>query len=244
MQGGAGSKDYINLLLTGNLCTDYSYASGSGVYDLRKQMYRKDFLRVANLKEDLFPQIVESHSIVGYITDEAAKFIGLKSGTAVACGGVDNGCMALGAVGAEEEKKIYLSLGSSSWVPVNSRKPVLDFKTKPYVFAHIEKDMYTSAYSIFAGGSSYRWIKDVISDGDYEWLNAQAAMSPVGANGVIFNPSLAGGTTQDRSVNIKGGFIGLTLGVKQKDLIRAVMEGVALNLKYSVDLLYPADRNQ
>ncbi len=36
----AGSKDYINLLLTGNLCTDYSYASGSGVYDLRKQMYR------------------------------------------------------------------------------------------------------------------------------------------------------------------------------------------------------------
>lgn len=149
----AGSKDYINLLLTGNLCTDYSYASGSGVYDLRKQMYRKDFLRVANLKEDLFPQIVESHSIVGYITDEAAKFIGLKSGTAVACGGVDNGCMALGAVGAEE-KKIYLSLGSSSWVPVNSRKPVLDFKTKPYVFAHIEKDMYTSAYSIFAGGSS------------------------------------------------------------------------------------------
>lgn len=235
----AGSKDYINLLLTGNLCTDYSYASGSGVYDLRKQMYRKDFLRVANLKEDLFPQIVESHSIVGYITDEAAKFIGLKSGTAVACGGVDNGCMALGAVGAEE-KKIYLSLGSSSWVPVNSRKPVLDFKTKPYVFAHIEKDMYTSAYSIFAGGSSHRWIKDVISDGntrDYEWLNAQAAMSPVGANGVIFNPSLAGGTTQDRSVNIKGGFIGLTLGVKQEDLIRAVMEGVALNLKYSVDLL-------
>lgn len=29
----------------------------------------------------------------------------------------------------------------------------------------------------------------------------------------------------------------MTLGVKQKDLIRAVMEGVALNLKYSVDLL-------
>ena len=29
-----GSKDYINLQLTGRILTDFSYASGTGVYDL------------------------------------------------------------------------------------------------------------------------------------------------------------------------------------------------------------------
>lgn len=232
-----GSKDYINFRLTGVCCTDHSYASGTGAYDLTSRRMRQDFLDAAGIPAGIFPEIVPSHTVVGRILPGAAREIGLSEHTLVACGGVDNACMALGAVGAENGK-IYTSLGSSSWVPVNSRKPVLDFQKKPYVFAHIEEGMYTSAFSIFAGGSSFSWAKDVlckdITDRVYDRMSEMAASVPVGSGGIFFNPSLAGGTSQDKSVHIRGAYIGLHLGTTREAMVRAAMEGICMNLKESV----------
>lgn len=236
-----GSKDFINYMLTGKCAIDHSYASGTGCYNLTKGCFEDRFLYAAGISADLFPPIMSSHDIVGRITAEAAKATGLAEGTVVACGGVDNACMALGAAGSQNGS-IYVSLGSSSWIPVNSNTPVLDPKTKPYVFRHIENNMYTSAYSIFAGGSSLRWVrdtlcKDLARENIYTEMDRLASTSPVGANGIIFNPCLAGGTSQDKSFNIKGGFFGLHLGTTREDMIRAAMEGIALNLRISLDNL-------
>ena len=42
-----GTKDYINFRLTGVISTDHSYASGSGVYDLGRNMYHDGYIRAA-----------------------------------------------------------------------------------------------------------------------------------------------------------------------------------------------------
>lgn len=237
-----GSKDYINFKLTGNMATDFSYISGCGAYALKKKKLQKEYLEAAGLSEDIFPDILPSHTIVGYVTGEAAQLTGLKEGTTVACGGVDNACMALGAVGAEEGKA-YISLGTSSWIPVNSYEPILDMDKKPYVFAHLEEEMFTSAFSIFSGGNSFRWIRDAVGNDTegiketYDDLCRQAENSPPGANGVIFNPSLAGGTSQDKSVNIHGAFLNLSLATEKQDLIRSALEGITMNLKCSYDFM-------
>jgi xylulokinase len=237
----AGSKDYINARLTGKIATDHSYASSTGAYDLRDKRIDDGLIEAAGIRRDIFPEIVPSHTILGSLTREAADEIGLTERTLVACGGVDNACMALGAVGTAEGA-VYTSLGSSSWIPVNSAEPILDFKTRPYVFAHIDDSMFTSAYSIFAGGSSFQWAgevlcKDIPSDNLYAEMDRLASTAPIGSNGIFFNPSLAGGTSQDKSVNIAGAFIGLHLGNTREDMIRAVLEGIALNLRTSRELL-------
>lgn len=237
-----GSKDYINYKMTGKFATDYSYASGCGAYNLQTRELEIRFLNAAGLSPDIFPEIVPSHHIVGELTKEAAEILGLEEGTKVACGGVDNACMALGEVGPEDGK-VYTSLGSSSWIAVNSSTPILDFKKKPYVFAHIEEGKYTSAFSIFSGGNSFRWVRDTLCpdlktyENPYDKMTELAKTSPIGSNGIIFNPSLAGGTSQDKSINIRGAYIGLHLGVTRADLIRAAMEGIALNLRISLDNL-------
>ncbi|GHU68408.1 pentose kinase [Clostridia bacterium] len=237
-----GSKDYINYKLTGEMATDHSYASGCGGYSLERHDLVLDFFGAAELNPAIFPEIVPSHTMIGKICAAAAAETGLPTGIPVACGGVDNACMALGAVGAEEGK-VYLSLGSSSWIPVNSSTPILDSVKKPYVFAHIAEGLYTSAFSIFSGGSSLKWVRDVLC-GDiagepdaFAKMDALAAASAPGTGGVFFNPSLAGGTSQDKSPNIRGGYIGLSLGTTKEDLIRAAMEGIAMNLKMSYDFL-------
>lgn len=237
-----GSKDYINMMLTGALYTDFSYASGTGAYDLAGSCMCGEFLDAAGLPRDIFPEIVPSHQLIGSLTEQAAKALGLTTGTTVACGGVDNACMALGAVGAEEGKA-YTSLGSSSWIAVNSAKPILDAVKKPYVFAHIEKGMYTSAFSIFSAGNSLRWVRENLcrdftgKENAYVKMDELAAQVPIGSGGILFNPSLAGGTSQDKSVHIRGAFLGLSLGSTREDMIRATLEGITMNLRMSMDCL-------
>ena len=237
-----GSKDYINYKLTGKMYMDYSYASGIGAYSLKKKTMSEDILRDAGIDPEIFPEIVSSDYVIGTVLPQAADEIGLSAQTMVACGGVDNACMALGSIG-NEAGKVYTSLGSSSWIAVNSVEPVLDFKKKPYVFAHIEDHMYTSAFSIFAGGSSLRWVRDnlcrdlLAQEDPYTEMTEEIKQVPVGSGGIIFNPSLAGGTSQDKSINIHGAFVGLSLASERRDMIHAAMEGIAMNLKMSLDNL-------
>ena len=60
-------------------------------------------------------------------------------------------------------------------------------------------------------------------------MDELAAQSPAGANGVRFNPTLAGASPQEPG-GIEGAFGGLTLAATRGDLLRAVLEGVAMSL--------------
>jgi xylulokinase len=242
-----GTKDYVNFRLTGAIHTDPSYASGSGVWNLAEWRYDSELMAASGLGQSLFPEVVPSHQPIGRVTAEAAEATGLPTSAIVVAGGVDNSCMALGARNTQPGR-IYNSLGSSSWLAVSSQKPVLDARIRPYVFAHVVPGLFTSAVSIFAAGSSFRWVRDTICSDlvalarrkgadPYELMTELAATSPAGANGLIFNPSLAGGTNLDVVPDVRGGWIGLDLAHQRADLIRAAMEGVAMGLRVALDVL-------
>jgi xylulokinase len=242
-----GSKDYINFRLTGELLTDYSYASGWGVYDLKGWEYSERLVELSRARRDLLPDIVPSTRVIGTLTAEASDALGLPGAVQVVAGGVDNSCMALGA-GNIVEGRAYLSLGSSAWIAVSSAEPLVDEGIKPFVFTHVIPNMFTSATSIFSAGSSLKWVRDTLcpdlveranrEERDvYELMTDLARSSRIGANGLMFNPSLAGGSAAHLSPHIRGGFAGLDLSHTRSDLIRAAMEGISMDLKLMYDKL-------
>ena len=60
---------------------------------------------------------------------------------------------------------------------------------------------------------------------------------PGGREKLLFNPSLAGGSSQETTPHIRGAFSGIDLGHTQEDVIRSCMEGVAMNLALALDVL-------
>lgn len=242
-----GTKDYVNYRLTGVMATDHSYASGSGCYDLRAMRYRDDYLHAAGIDPAKLPRLCAASELLGTLTREAAAVLGLPQGIPVAAGGVDNACMALGAA-CVEDGNAYTSLGTSAWIAVTSHTPIVNPQRRSYVFAHCIPGMFASATCIFSAGNSLRWVRNnlcpdlvqraVLQGADaYDLMTALAATSPVGANRLLFNPSLAGGSATEKSPDIRGAFVGLTLGHTRADLLRATLEGVALNLRLSLDVL-------
>jgi len=242
-----GTKDYINFCLTGHIYTDHSYASGSGVYDLSKWSYSAELIEISELPRDIFPDIVPSTQVIGNLTKESAFALGLPTTVKVVAGGVDNSCMALGARNIKEGR-IYNSLGSSSWIAITTKEPVLHKRYRPFVFAAVIPDLFNSAVPVFSSGTSFRWVrdqfcKDLIKQAQesrqdvYDLMCAEASRSNPGANGIIFNPNLAGGSAIDESVNVRGAFLGLDLGHTRADIIRAAMEGIAMESRVSLDVL-------
>jgi len=98
-----------------------------------------------------------------------------------------------------------------------------------------------------AAGSSYNWLKDTICTSEireaeaegvdvYELINRQIQRSVPGANGVVFLPYMLGERTPRWNPKAKGAFIGLSLATRREDLLRAVMEGITMNLGIIVNI--------
>ena len=239
-----GTKDFINYKMTGKMVTDFSDASFSGINDLMRWKYSEELCRPSGIPLEKYPDLYPSTHILGELLPEPAKDLGLPPGVPIVCGGYDGSCTALGA-GNFKEGRVYNYVGSSSWISVAARKPMIDLRTKPYCYYSVLPDMFNSTVSIYSAGSSFEWVKNVLCREEilageiagvdpYQIMEKEALQSPIGANGLIFNPSLMGGSTIHPSPNIKGAFIGLGLQHTKADVLRSVMEGVAMDLRLAL----------
>lgn len=242
-----GTKDYINFRLTSRIATDPSYASGTGVYDLQAGRYAPELIEAAGLGADLFPAIAASTDVVGEVLPDIARRLGLPSGVKVVAGGVDNSCMALGGR-TFQEGDAYASMGSSSWITVSACAPLLDDRVRPFVFAHVVPGMFISATSIFSSGTSVNWVTDTLLPDVKQAAKAAgldvhdelfrlAGEAPAGARGLIFVPTIGGGTSFEGGPAVRGGFVGLDLQHGRAEIMRAALEGVALGLRVALDEL-------
>src|SRR5581483_1835306 len=116
------AKDYVNGRLTGRLVTDFSDASGTNAFDLTSFRWSEKILGLAGLDPGLFPEAVDSATIIGEVTAAAARETGLRAGTPVAAGGGDGSCAGVG-VGCISPGSAYNYLGSSSWIALTVERP-------------------------------------------------------------------------------------------------------------------------
>jgi xylulokinase len=240
-----GTKDFINMKMTGQFATDFSDASFSGVYDLVNWKYSEELVEATGVPFEKLPELNSSTKVIGELQPHPAKELQLTAGIPVVLGGYDGSCTAVGA-GNITENRVYNYIGSSSWISVASNKPLFEKSIKPYIYAHVIPHMYNSTVSIYSAGSTYQWIRNnICSDivhaaqktnvDPYVLMEQEAKKAPLGSNKLLFNPSLMGGSTIHPSPHIRGAYIGLGLSHQKSDLIRSVMEGVALDLRMVLD---------
>ena len=240
------AKDYVNFKLTGQIATDYSDASGTNAFDLNSFKWSQPIVDAAGVSASMLPEARPSTDILGKITSAAAEATGLAEGTPVAVGGGDGSCAAVG-VGCVRPGMAYGYVGSSSWIALASEKPIVDEQMRTMNWAHVVPGYLHPAGTMQTAGSSYQWLRNEICHAEvaeadakgvspYELIDAKIALSPPGANGLVFLPYLMGERTPRWNPNARGAFIGLTLAHKRADILRAVLEGVTYNLCIIADI--------
>lgn len=234
------AKDYIICRLTGDFVTDYSEASGTDAFDLRKLQWSQEILKAARIDQEKLPELHASTDVIGKMKPEAAKALGLSQKTAVVCGGGDGPCSALGA-GSVEDGQMFLSFGTSSWIAGTSDQVFLDKGKTLICFGHVIPGKYMPCGTMQAAGSSYSYIKNALCKEEekqakeqgksvYDILNQLVEKSPAGAKGLVFLPYMLGERSPRWNPDTSGSFLGIKMEHMKSDYIRAVLEGVAMNL--------------
>lgn len=217
-------KDLVRLWLTGGLATEPSDAAGTGLFDSRHRAWSSEIANAFDVPMSWLPEVTKSDAIVGSVRQDLATEFGLLAGTPVVAGGGDQAAQALG-LRAVDGRVLALQIGTSGVIVLGTVEPVLG------AFCHVVEDRWIRLDSMHAAGSSVLWLRDAIAPGGHAAdLLERATAAPGGADDPTFLPFLTGERTGfGRSV--PAAFVGLQLHHGQEHLVRAVLEGIALELR-------------
>lgn len=225
------SKDYLVYKMTGRICTDPSDASSTLLFHLLREEWSAELCALFDVPMTKMPDVVESSAIAGHVTEDAARETGLLSGTPVVMGGGD-GCAANLGAGCVADGDVHLSLGTSAWIMQSSDRPLNRVEDGLYNYCHVVPGMYSPTGAMQAAGSSYRWFSDILELEREERTTFEASMRDVsaGANGLLYLPHLMGERSPYWNPKAKGAFLGLKRETTRAEMMRAVLEGVAMHL--------------
>ena len=229
-------KDALRLRLTGELATDPSDASGTGLLDVTTRRWSDELLAAVGLAPERLAPLREASASAGTLRPEPAAALGLPAGIPVATGAGDTAAGLLGAgVIAPETGFLTISTGGQLAVPVS--KPAVDPLGRSHTFCGALSPSADTAgwYRLAAtlsAGMALRWLRDSVFALDapdaYERMLGWAEDVPIGAGGLIFLPYLTGERSPHMDPTARGLFLGLTARHGRPELVRAVLEGVVM----------------
>jgi xylulokinase len=214
-------KDYLRWRYTGRVVTDWTDASGTGMLDSATREWSTAILSALEIDPGLLPPVADPIADGGAVERSANPALQIAR-TAVGVG--DQFAEALSA-GLTHAGDLAIILGTSAVVLGVSDHPV------PGSFCHAQPDLWLRLDSLHAGGKSLQWLRDIVAPGESLASFTSGAMSaPPGARDLLFLPFLMG-ERGARGGGAPGAFLGLTSEHGRDDLVRAVLEGVAFELR-------------
>ena len=212
--------------------TDATDAAGWGVLDVPSRQWNDDLIQSLGIERSIFPEIRESCTIGGELTDEMADALGVKSGTPISVPSGDHQCSFVGAVeDATDTVAINIGTGGQATVFIEDltgleRNPGDGTVNHGWLELrpHIARGFLLAGVGV-VGGRTFRTLKDffvrtarnvfdiddVDEDRVYERL-AKLADTELSENSIDSMTASALFTGSRESPDARGEFAGITPG--------------------------------
>lgn len=243
-------EEFIFARLGGTPCLDKSMASRSMGYDLGQDCWSDEILATFGVKKEQLSEVAEAGSIIGKLSPEIAREIGLRGLPLLVLGGHDQ---PVGAVGAGVIVD-SLALDSSGTAEVLSvTYPDIIVNQRMYdsfysCYSHVVPGRHFSFAHMHVGGILLRWFRDQIGTEERKeaaakgidyYAYAQSKCRP-GPSPILVLPHFNGSGTPICDVNSKGAIVGLTLSSTRHDILKGVLDSLCYELKLNIEAMEQA----
>lgn len=229
------ASSFIHYTLTGEVALDYSQAGlCSPCFNINTRAWDPEVCELMGIAVEKLPKLIPSTHIVGTVTPEAAQLSAIPEGTPVAVGGGDFALSCLGA-GVLGRGGAVAMLGTAGNLLVPGPA-----STDPRLINTVHVTGETLSLGGVMAGGLVNWTRDLFNLDDMEvftYLEAEAAYTPPGAEGLVFTPYLMGERTPIWDPNARGMFFGLSTLHGRGHLYRAVLEGVAYAFRQMLGII-------
>ena len=226
--------DYINARLTGRVRATQSSVFGQLACDNRTwgvTEYDHELVAATGLDPEKLALLVPLGGFIGEVTSTAAGELGIAAGIPVIAGTIDSITAAVGsgALGPENGSVI---IGTTSVMVSHVRHYGGDLGSGILTVPSPVPESYYVMAENGVGGKALEWAAQLFGYGDVAAAIGDAVAVAPGADGVQFMPWLLGSIAPRPDDDVRAAFAGLSLRHDRRHLLRAAVEGVALNLAW------------
>lgn len=204
--------------------TDYTNASRSMLFDIRKLEWDKEILEYFGIPEAMMPEVYPSGYFYG-MTDRA--FFGDEIPVAAACGDQQSSLFGLCCFEKGEVKNTY---GTGCFLLMNTGDEIVESENGliTTIAATASKEIcYALEGSIFIGGAVIQWIRDELGLIEKSSESEKAALKVADTLGAYLVPAFTGLGAPYWKQDVRGTMVGLTRGFNKNHFIRAALESIA-----------------
>ncbi len=204
--------------------TDYSNASRTMLFNICKQEWDEEILRILQIPAAMLPEVRPSSCVYG-VSD--ASFFGREIPIAGAAGDQQAALFGQTCFQAGEVKNTY---GTGGFLLMNTgSKPVFSKRGLVTTIAWGLQDTVTYALegSVFVAGAALQWLRDELKILDSVKDSEALAGAVPDTNGCYVVPAFTGLGAPYWDPYARGTIVGLTRGVNRNHIIRATLESLA-----------------
>ena len=246
------ASDWLVWQISGALKRNACAAGYKGLWVKGLGFPSNDFLRALDPRLDrlnetkLVGEIVAPGTRVGFLNEQAARWMGLRPGIAVAAPTIDAHAAVPGA-GVTEPGRMVLILGTSSCHMILARERHL----VPGISGVVEDGILPGLFGYEAGqvgvGDIFEWFVEHGTAARYkhrakergisayQLLEEEAAKLEPGESGLLALDWWNGCRTPLVDANLSGLLIGATLGTRSPDIFRALIEATAFGTQMIIE---------
>ena len=243
--------DYLSMRFTGAAVASAASMAGAWLTDNRiadPLAYDRTLVAAAGVPADKLPPLRPTASRIATVLPEVAADLGLPAGVVVIAGTPDlhTACVGSGAVLALQP---HVAISTTSWVSCPFPRKKTDAVRQLATVPGILPGLRLVANNQESAGRAFEWLRDLLDtvggggggdDGEggtgrstsFDELTALAATAEPGSGRLVFTPWLAGERSPVDDRRARAGFHNLSLRTSRAELVRSVLEGVALNSRW------------
>lgn len=234
--------EYIAMKLTDEICTTPSGISEGICWDFTTNGLSNDILDTFGFSAELYPKILPTFSIQGYVTKQAAAELGLDENTAVSyrTGDQPNNALSLNVFHPGE---VATTAGTSGVVYGISDDIKYDPLSRINSFAHVNHSSSLCRIGVMlcinGTGILNSWVrKNITTTLSYQEMNELAASAPIGAGGISILPFGNGAERVLQNKNAGCNINGVNFNQHSAaHIVRAAQEGIVFTFKYGMDIM-------
>jgi xylulokinase len=239
-------KDYLTFRLTGRIAASFDSIALHWLTDNRDPhaiRYDAGLLRLSGIDRELLPDLVSAPSLLGPLRQAVAARFGLSPAVVVTASAADVHSAAIGA-GTTKNYATHVYIGTSAWLSCHMPKKKTDVLHNMAALPAAIPGRYLLLNEQESAGACLTHLRDKLFFADDELATGKpprdffqafdrlAARAPAGSRKLLFLPWLYGERTPVEDRALRGAFFNYSLEHERADVARAVLEGIAFNLRW------------
>jgi len=225
----------------------WSLAGRTMLFDVTTHQWSGEILDELGLRADQLARPLASGCIAGVIPHTIALELGLAENVAVVPGGHDQPCAGLGAGAIQPGSAMYATGTVECITPAFDRAIFTDalFQGNLCTYDHVVPGLYATVAFSLTGGNLLRWFRDQWSPNEVREAQASGTNAyelilkqlPAEPTSLMVLPYFTPSGTPYFEPSPMGAILGLTLATTRAEVLRALLEGVAFEMRLNLDLL-------